>query len=460
MSQRKPLSRRAFLRGSGGAIVALPFLEAMVPTNAWAATAPARMVAVFGGIPATFNKATPAPGALGSVLHPSIESLGSVRQHVSVLSGTRIPEYTPGTSTTPEPGSCAKQPHYTAPASLLAGVTSSGDGFPMLHKAHTIDQVFADANGMGTPHKFLHIKTQNLGYGFKSGGEMSSRYENNVTNINYDPTISPLELYTKIFSTFTAPTGNPPPVSQAVLNRRSVLDLIAGDSTRLINKLGGSDKIRLEQHFEEIRAIERRLASTSSGTTGGSCSKPSQPADPASGLNQFGGWSNETIRGDLQADIIAMALACDITRSVAWMLTNDQCGLGALNISGVNLDLHDLSHKANSDSTLYKAMEKHTNWHCARFARLVQTLASLPEGTGSVLDNTFLGMGFGEGSNAHNRSNMMMVIGGRGGQIKLGQHFATAGDHPARVWIAGLNASGLPHTKLGEVSGPMTAILK
>lgn len=75
------------------------------------------------------------------------------------------------------------------------------------------------------------------------------------------------------------------------------------------------------------------------------------------------------------------------------------------------------------------------------------------------MDNTFIGMCNGEGTSAHNRSIMHVLIAGCKNEIKLGQHIAGANEHTARVWVSALNALGMNSTRLGEVSGLMSSIL-
>lgn len=464
MPIKKPLSRRTFLQGSGGVALALPFLEAMLPSLASAAQVTPRMVVLYGGAPTYFGKLTLPFGALSGSLIQPISSLVPVSQHVSVLMNMSLPSYVKGA--TAPPGACLVRQHHTAPGPMLGGVTTI-DGKPMMNGAHTVDQVFADAYGGATRFKSIQARVQTLGYGYgASGGEICSRFQNGVTN-TLAPIDSPLALYTKLFSGGVGGSSTPPTstVSAQVMNRRSVLDLILGDANRLAGSLSGADKIRLEQHFDEIRQIEKRLVTAPVASTGaaGSCTLPASPGnDPATGSDVFGGWSSETIRGDLMTDMIAMALACDLTRAVSLQLTFDQCGLGSLNISGVDKDLHQISHDVGNDTTgvLKNAMYQHTNWHCARFARLVQKLAMLQDGAGSVLDNSFLGMGFGEGVSAHNRSTMHLFIAGNKSRVKLGQCIDAAGEHPARMWISGLNSLGVNTAQLGQISGIMQSILK
>lgn len=458
MSTKHPMSRRTFIRGSG-VLIGLPFLEAMMPRLAWSAVpGTSRLVVMYGGVPTYFPQGALPFGPLGATLPRAIAALAPVRQHVSVLTNMCLPEYAGGT---PPPGGCLVQQHYTAPAPSLAGMTTL-DAKPMMYQCHTADQVFADARGTTTKLKSIQAIAQAIPYNEKnvitgSGGQVSSRFENGVLNV-LQPTISPLKLWDNLFS---GSTGSTTP-SSLVLARKSVLDLVLDDAARVQASLSGTDKIRLEQHFEEIRSIERGLASPPSNPSGG-CSTPTKPgADvPPSTIN-YGGWASETLRRDQQADILAFALACDLTRSVSWQLTYDQCWLGGSNISGINKDLHQISHDVNNDTTgtLKPAMQDHYNWHCAGFARIVEKLANMPEGAGSVLDSTFLGFCTGEGISAHGRRAMHVLIAGCKGAIKLGEHIPGNGEHTARVWISGMNALGLNQNTLGQISGNMPSILK
>lgn len=457
---KKTLSRRAVLKGAGGIMISLPFLEAMLPRLATAATSIPRLVVVYGGTP-TFIKNLPAFGALGPITDPAFMALEPVRQYVSLISKLSLPLYASNQS--PPPGGGIVRQHNVVQAPFLGGMPSM-DSKPVLNQCHTIDQHFADLVGGSTKFKSIQARVQAGGYGYGiNGGIISSRYDNGVLN-TFSPIASPLELFTKLFSggvgTTTTTTTT---VNQQLVNRRSVLDLVLGDANRLMNSLSGQDKIKLEQHFEGIREIERRLSpsTTTTTTTSAACTVPNTPTDPPLGnLGQFGSWSDETTRGDLQADILALALACDLTRSISWQLTFDQCGLGSLNIGGVNADLHKISHDVNNDNTLKPAMQAHLNWHCARFARLISKLASLDDGNGKLIDQTFLCMGFGEGSNAHNRTLLHYFVAGNPSGIKLGQHIAGNGEHPARLWISGLKSLGLNFDKLGQISGAMGSILK
>src|SRR5689334_22334710 len=90
---KKAIPRRTFLR-SGGAVLALPLLDAMIPAStAWAQTAarPVRRLGfVFVPMGCDASRWTPpGSGALGE-LSSSLSSLKRVKDHVTVITNTRL----------------------------------------------------------------------------------------------------------------------------------------------------------------------------------------------------------------------------------------------------------------------------------------------------------------------------------------------------------------------------------
>ncbi len=449
---KQPLSRRTFLCGAGHALVALPFLEAMLPKLLFAApTPPNRFVVSFCGT-VVGNDTLSNPGAYGALpatMPPSWKALEAVRTRVSVISNLNIPVYNNGTTPT-APASAYNQQHGTTPATLLAGVTSV-DTMPVMVRGQTADQYAATTLGPGSKLASLQVRTQVLPYTGSNNnnkGIMSARKQGTQL-LTLPPIVSPSQLFSSLFGNGAPVTGGP----GALQRQASVLDLIADDAQRVTSSLGANDKIRVDQHFEEIRALERTMQAAIAGGGSGGCGPATAPVDPAIGANTFVGWSNETLRGQMMADMIAYALSCDLTRAVSWMMTFDQVQMA--NVADSQTEMHDDSHNAQVRPTNIAA---NCNWHATLFARLVAKLATLPEGTGTVLDNTFLSLVYAESKTAHGRSGMRHLVAGMPSKIKNGMHIDGGGQHPGKIQISGLSAIGGP-TTLGELSGPLAPLM-
>jgi hypothetical protein len=454
---KSPLSRRTFLRGAAGALVGLPLLEAMLPKFLFGAPSPTkRFVVSFCGT-VVGNDTLSSPGAYGALpatMPASWKGLEPVRQHVSVVSNLDIPVYTNAAPPT-APASAYNMQHGTTPATMFAGVTSV-ETMPVMVRGETADQVAAAALGPGSKLPSLQVRTQLLPYtGSNSNhhGIMSARVVNGQL-LTLPPIVSPAQLFDTLFS--GGVSGGTGVSTQTLSRQASVLDLIAEDAQSLTSTLGANDKARLEQHFDEIRNLETSIqAAIAGGGTGGTCSGPgSAPVDPPAGPNQFSGSSNETLRGQMMADMIAYALACDLTRVVSWMMTFEQVQMGNA-VDGVT-QMHDDSHNAQTRPTNIAA---NCNWHATLFARLVGKLAAMPEGAGTVLDNTFLSLMFAEAKTAHGRSGTRHLVAGSPGVIKNGQHIDGGGQHPGKIQISGLKAVGVAKNTHGELTGPLAPIM-
>lgn len=457
------LARRTFLRG-GAACVGLPLLEAMAPRRAFAqAAVPSRFVTVYMGTCTGGALSVPATvGPLSAPLPLSFAALSPIASHVSIISGLDFPVYNPGAAPT-VPGSALQQQHRGTISPALSGVTAKDGVLPFV-RGTTADQIAADFLGPGSRFKSLQLRVQAASYNGRTGAAaqgngMSVRQVGTTLN-ELLPEQSPLALFNRLFSA-AAPPG-PAPTSTAPSRRKSVLDLVLADANRLTANVGAEDKAKLDQHFTFIRELEQSLAAPGGAdagtaappTTGATLTNPG--ADPAIDSFDFGGWANETQRGNQMADMIAYALTCDMTRAVSWMLTHDQCWLNSQPLSGSNVligngrsEIHNDSHFA---SDTIKA--KNANWGAALFGRLVETLQRQSEAGGTVLDSTFLSLVFAEGRSAHAKTNLTFVVAGAPSKIRNGHHLAANRAHPATVQIAGLQAIGMTGTtRLGEVTG-------
>ncbi len=475
----RTLGRRSFLRGAGGIAIALPTLEIMLNDHGTAlaggAALPHRFLVSFdGGALGADNDPVHnlyAPDAVGhdydlkTALAP-LANYGNVRDEISVVSGLRVP-YGPGTIPA---GGWSSDFHIQALGPLLSGMrNSSAEDYGV--NGPTADQIVADAIG-DTTFRSLAYQVQASWYLTQSApyGRDILSYRQEGGNIVANPgQTSPRLAYQALFTGFVPPDpGDAADLLYELDKRRSVLDAVGASIDTLMPQLGSADRQRMERHLDEIRALEMRLAANPP-TAEGQCEMfPDPGEDPAVGGDNASaggadydvnaGWSDESARARTFADLIHMAFTCDLTRSVAWLMTMAQSHMNIHPITSIPYDQHELGHGGGST----EEMSQVRAWHIDHFAYLTARLRDTPEGDGAVIDRCAMvhmneaGHGFDPGSgnelSTHSTENMCCLIAGRAGGLDAGQHVLTDGMHPGNVLNSAMQAVGVDQD-LGEVVG-------
>ncbi len=490
------LARRTFLRGLGGTAIALPLLEIMTARASRAGRAgpgldadgmPLRYLVCFGGFslgtdgdtdPNTFVPTATGPAYdLPSGLLP----LADVQDHVSVVSGLRIPAPSSGIEAPPGGRAGGDSFHFhTNP--LLTGMRQIGGVFSTAVSGPSSDQIVADAIGGDTFFPSLTYRAQALYYSL--GGNFVVDNPFNRDSLGYRaqgdgfaaiaPYVSPRQAYDALFTHFVP--DDPAAAAKHTLElatRTSVLDRVDRRIGGLLPRLSHADRMRLEQHFDEIRALEERLAAPPTAETATCKLLPDPGADPALG-GQFedpggydinGGYSGEDERAALFADLVHMAFTCDLSRSATLMFTMLQSFMNVQPIGGYAEQAHNLNHGGPK--------EAHTSfiaWHVGHFARLVAKLRDTPELGGSVLDRcalVFLAEGgfggdpfFGDEWSSHTTENMACLLAGGAGGLVRGEHVVAPSDrnHPGNVLVTAMQAVGVQTESLGEVQGAIAEL--
>ena len=167
---------------------------------------------------------------------------------------------------------------------------------------------------------------------------------------------------------------------------------------RLAAQVGDGDKARLDSHATAIRSLEQSLGLLDGAPAAASagCQKPA-PVNPTDFV---------TI-GKAQMDLLAMALACDLTRvaSLQW-----RSSLTAFPWVNVNAEHHILSHQtgsAGADASLTKIC----TWNTEQFAYLLGLLKASPDLNGTtLLDNTLVYWPNELSNGRHKLQNVPIVI--------------------------------------------------
>jgi len=485
------ISRRAVLLGLGGVGVALPALEIMLPRSARADILPRRFVLSYAGTSlGVASTKYVVPSGVGSYeLTPGLAPLGDhgVQSEVTIVSGMKIPWQTTGEI---PPGGRPRNFHYYSVSPQIAGTHSEldvSDGGDSVGRnvplEPTADQILVEALSPDTKFDVLVYRVHAMEAGhFAQRLSWRRTQDGGVEQV--DPIFSPRLAYESLFTGF-AP-ADPAELAEAQFQlerKRSVLDLVHQRTERLLPLLGRADRERLERHFDEIRAMENRLAELTPGS--GACTLLDPPGDdPATEEGHVnGGYSGEKERAEVFTDLIAMAFACDLSRIASFQITDWKSYLNMQTLYGPVLqahlqdpdsEQHAISHSGRvSDeelglggATSSALADVNVHFHVDIIARLVKKLRDVADIDGSsVLDHTALVMLFegGQGYNpesdppaendSHSTVNMMALVAGGAGGLQRGVHIVAADRHPAEVVISAMNAAGYQESTLGEVSG-------
>jgi hypothetical protein len=449
------VGRRAVLRGLayGGALsVGLPVLECMLDSNGKAladgTALPKRFGVFFWGNGVRMAKYL--PSSVGAyTLTETLAPLMNVKDYVSVISGYDI-------KTGNERG------HHAGCVGILSGAPMisqdpKGAPYASTFSAPSIDQVVAASVGMGTRFKSLEV---GISKNVTTGEGTTLRYlsHNGPDNPN-PPEYSPKALYTRVFgSGFTAPGGGAAPaIDPRLALRKSVLSAVREDATELRKRLGKNDQVRLDQHFESIRALENQISSVETAPPPpSSCAAPAAPTDSP-------GDSKLTMTNATMANLVALSLACDQTRVFSYMFSGSVGGTSYPELS-ISTNHHTLSHDEAGDQP---QVQKITVFIMQRFAALLEAMKAIPEGDGNLLDNSIIlaSTDVTEGQPHSINNYPILVAGGGGGTlVHPGIHIKGSKGNASDVLLTLLQAMGLPLTEFGKAGGssktPVAALRK
>ena len=265
------------------------------------------------------------------------------------------------------------------------------------------------------------------------------------------PEVTPKAAFDRLFkNVMPAAPGVAAPVDDGgaeVARQKAIVDLVASDLARLRTRLGSEDFAKVDAHLEALHSLERRIDAGGSGVSGTlSCSVPEAPA---------GGSFDAKLTQ--MSDIAVAALSCDVTRvmSIQWSyafshVKHSWLGLG---------DHHGYSHDGQDRRV---ELTKIDNWYSQQLLYLLQQLDSVPEGNGTLLDNTLVVVGRELGSTAHNMERAPFVLaGGAAGALPMGRWLDCDGQPHAKLLVSIARLMGLDLNTFGDRdpdSGPLPGI--
>ena len=443
---KKAIDRRTVLRGLGVS-VALPLLDAMVPAlTAFQKTA-AKPVNRFGAVyvPNGIMMREWTPSAEGNAFEftSTLKPLEPFRDRLLVLSGLN--------STPPAKQSGAPGVHARASTRFLTDTPPKVTNGSDLEAGISMDQIAAKELGH-------HTQLASLELGLESTESAASC--DNGFNCVYTSTISwrssttplptehnPRQVFERMFG--DAASTDPATRLARIQQERSILDSVSQRIAKLGQQVGSGDRAKLDEYFEAIRDVERRIQNAEQQS-----SKELPVVDQPAGIP-----ATFEQHAKLMYDLYALAYQCDLTRVITFMIAHEFSGRTYPEI-GVPDAHHPISHHQNDPTRLAK-LAKINTYHVSLFASFLEKLRSTPDGDGSLLDHAMIVYGAGmSDSNAHDPKNLPILLAGGGtGLLKGGSHLRFPKETPlANLHVTLLDKLGVRVDKLGDSAGELSEL--
>ena len=420
---KRKRTRRRFLQGIGGSLLALPLFEANSASGTFAS--PKRITATgifYGFVPQNFHPQQPGRNFQSPLL---LKPLESHRDDYSVFSG--LDHNLSG--------------GHNATKFFLSGIpTNQSKGFAEANIS--IDQKAANFVGGETRYSSLSLDSDR-------GNEHTLSWTRNGNNVQ--PIRSLEKLYRMLFRKENLQDRNE--AERQLEDRKSILDLAKFQADQFKKGLGQSDADKLDQYFTSVREFERRIEQSSLWL---------DKEKPTTDYALPHGADSLTLkeRTPLFYDLMTLALQTDSTRVISLAFTNLGKENGGLN--GVNQGYHTLSHHGQVQAAIDE-LSIIESFHVAQFSRFLGKLKQVVEPNGkSLLDSTMTLLGSGM-SNANSHSNRDLPVLLAGGGFKHGQHlhFARSGKQSTplcNLYLSMLQNFGLEVDHFNTSSGTLTGL--
>jgi hypothetical protein len=441
---KKHLSRRALLRGAGVSL-SLPLLDAMLPALTAQAQTAAKITPRLGFVyvphGAIMAEYTPDQVGRNFELKTILKPLEPYKSRMNIVSGLG------------HEAADASAVHSLSPCTWLSGVrpkaTLGSDAFAGV----TADQFAAQVIGQDTPLPSLELATEDHSGLIGACDRDYGCIYMNTLSWRTPTTPNPMEINPrKVFERLFGQGGS---VEQRLARQnedRSILDAIVQQTAGLGRQLGAGDQQKISDYLENVREIERRLQQAEAMMArNADMVIPEAPAGIPFVYEEHLA---------MMFDLMTLAFQSEITRVSTFMMAREVSNR-TYPMVGVNEGHHATSHHQNDPAKMAKNVLIQ-NYHVQQFKTFVDRLAAIPEGDGTLLDNTILLYGSNmSNSNAHDHYPLPnILVGGTGaGGIKAGQHIRYDKRTPmTNLILTMLNKAGVNQESLGDSTGIVAEI--
>ncbi|MFN0121464.1 MAG: DUF1552 domain-containing protein [Blastocatellia bacterium] len=427
-SHTSTISRRAILRGAGCAMT-LPWLESFAAARATDTNFPQRFGVVFLGCGVNEDHWGAEGSGAEMKLRKSLSPLEPLKSKLNVISGLFNKNAVGLGVHPPQTGCLLTGAPMTKGATIRSGIS--------------VDQMIASRIGHETLQPSMVLACEQPMTGFHETN-YSNVYSSHISWQSPDSPV-PVELYPSLaFDMLFENRGS--------LLNLSILDRVKDRTARLNRQISASDSARLDEFMTSVREVEKRVegmrkAKDKADDLAKQQNRPVLSMErPVNGLPED---LREHAR--LMLDLIAIAFQTDKTRVATLLISRDLSAM-VYPFLNVRQGHHGASHSNNDDE-----YERITRWHVEQYAYLASRLDSMPEGTGTVLDNSCLmflsNLWIGR---SHNNTRLpVLLTGGLGGTLQTGRtlDYVKAGDDNRRacsLYLSLMDRMGIRLDRFGD----------
>lgn len=434
-STQRRWDRRTILRGLGVSM-ALPWMESIpvwgsdqsAPTNG--DSAPVRFGVLFCGngfhSKEWWAEGTGKDMKLGRVLAP----LQDLRESLLFIRGLYNEEALKGNI------------HSSQTGNLLSGAPLSSGG--EIRSGTSVDQLIAQTYGRNTKVPSLVLGCE------KSNPSVHKNYSmlySSHISWSSPTTPTPLEIYPALaFDRLFK--------EEMHQQDQSVLDAVLSDAKDLRRHVSTSDQRKLDEYLDSVRDVEDRLdRANDRGELQGwrpTLEKPDRER-PADGIPQDIG---EHMR--LMCDIMLLGFQTDTTRVTTLKLNNDHSSLRFPNL-GVDYMIHHLLSHSDTEDWL-----KVNQFFVDQLAYLGKRMATIQEGSRTLLDNSMLVFCSSMLNGAHDATQLPVVMLGKGGgRVETGKvldYREDANRQMCRLFLSVLDKFDIHPEGFGDATEPLTTV--
>ncbi len=399
MSQRnaRTIRRRGLLKGLAGAGILGPFVP-LLHSEAKDGEFPCRLILLFSPNGTLHENWNPTGSGSDFTLGSILEPLEPFRDSLNILDGVQMIRQGPGGAHRRGIG------HLWTGSPLLAGDDfPSNNGNTGWGSGTSVDQFLVQRLKPDTLYPSLELGVQTAQHNVNS----RMIYAGSAQPVA--PEDSPQALYERLFADIGVDAGT---LDRIRAERHSVIDSVKSDLDHIRALAGREDRDRMDLHLQGIREIEERIDAEIPACV------------PPEGTHEGDHQANAAFPAVSRAmiDQLVAALACDLTRyaSLQWSRSVSNTRFEWLDI---NEGHHTISHYGNSDPAMVNDITAINRWYAGEVAYLLERLAAVPEGDGTMLDNTLVVWGneLSRGNSHGNNPMPFVLAGGAGGQIETGR---------------------------------------